>query len=45
MRAMPFHYFVLEALAGLFAARRLPEKAFNFAVYGLSFVAGVLLFF
>jgi uncharacterized protein len=33
------------AVAGLFVARRLPEKAFTYSVYGLSFIAGVLLFF
>jgi uncharacterized protein len=33
------------AVLGVLVARRLPERAFNYAVYGLSFVAGVLLFF
>jgi uncharacterized membrane protein YfcA len=33
------------AVAGVFVARRLPERAFTYAVYALSFVAGVLLFF
>ncbi len=33
------------AVLGVLVARRLPEQAFNYAVYGLSFLAGVLLFF
>jgi hypothetical protein len=43
--AIPSQAVVVGAVLGIFAARRLPEKAFNLSMQALTFVSAVLVFF